>query len=379
MLSRSFLNRKSVPGVHPVKTVLGILLWGQVLISLAPRAIATSPLAKAQAERSKVTSPLRQTRIPTASAPLLNGPLTLFPQGETRAIVQLRGLNLPPIQVQGSTTVPLSPMGQSRAWTLPARFGDQSDTYTLLVDTGASTTLLSKALATKLDLSGQLIPGEQLVSAAAGNNCQSMDAMLHRLPTLMIGQTIVRELRGLAYTHAELPREVDGALGMNFLSAFDLGIDPRQRILQLATPTPLPPEFKAMAVPIKRRQGVMLTQVFINNQGPFTMLLDTGADSLFISRRVVAAAQLEQQPTQAVQVLGFCGLEDAQRIQLPPLRLGPHTVENLHAIILTSSVIDQLQVDGVLGQRVLEQFNQYWRFPPQSQPEATGSLVLIRQ
>jgi predicted aspartyl protease len=270
-------------------------------------------------------------------------------------------------------------MGQSRAWTLPARFGDQSDTYTLLVDTGASTTLLSKALAAKLDLSGQLIPGEQLVSAAAGNNCQSMDAMLHRLPTLMIGQTIVRELRGLAYTHAELPREIDGVLGMNFLSAFDLGIDPRQRILQLATPTPLPPEFKAMAVPIKRRQGVMLTQVFINNQGPFTMLLDTGADSLFISRRVVAAAQLEKQPTQAVQVLGFCGLEDAQRIQLPPLRLGPHTVENLHAIVLTSSVIDQLQVDGVLGQRVLEQFNQYWRFPPQSQPEATGSLVLIRQ
>jgi predicted aspartyl protease len=373
------LTCKSVPAVPSARAGLVALMLGQALLAPTPWAIAATPSATEHSVTSTGPALLRQAGLPTAPVPIPSLPLTLLSQGDMRAIVQLQGLNLPPIQVQGSTTVALSPMGQTRVLTLPARFGNQPDSHTLMVDTGASTTLLSKALVTKLGLSGQPIPSEQSVSTAAGSNCPSMDAMLHRLPTLMIGQTIVRELRGLAYTHAELPSEVDGVLGMNFLSAFDLGIDPRQRILQLATPTPLPPEFQATAVPLKRRQGVMLTQVRINNQGPFTMLLDTGADSLFISRRVVAAAQLGQQPAQAVQVRGFCGLEDAQRIQLPPLTLGPHTVENLDAVVLTSSVIEQLQVDGVLGQSVLEQFSQYWRFPPQSQPEATGSLILIRQ
>jgi predicted aspartyl protease len=99
--------------------------------------------------------------------------------------------------------------------------------------------------------------------------------------------------------------------------------------------------------------------VTIAGQGPFVMLLDTGAESTFISRRV--ADRLPLPAPREIDVLGFCGKEAASLSRLPDLQLESHRLTDLETVVLGESVILQsLQVDGILGQNVLNRFRQTW-------------------
>ena len=120
----------------------------------------------------------------------------------------------------------------------------------------------------------------------------------------------------------------------------------------------------------------MLAQVEVNGQGPFTFLLDTGADSTFISPTVARQANLEAARPQ--QIRGFCGLEDAQTARLTSIKLQAHQQANLDAIILpSSSILSVLGVDGILGQNFLNQYQQYWRFTKDTSGQFDGSLLLF--
>ena len=293
-----------------------------------------------------------------------------------QAIVQLQGLQLPPPTVQGATLVPLTSPAKSNLLTVQGVVGQQPESF--LVDTGASTTLLAKKLVSRLQLQGQRISGDRLASAVAGKDCPSMDANLHQLPSLSIGTMQAQNLGGLEFLNTEIPHGLSGVLGMNLLSRFDLRVKPQTQQLALTAPTSLPAQQRSQSVPLTRRLNVMLAQVSLNRRGPFTFLLDTGAASTFVSPQVAQLAGVTNLPRQDVFVRGFCGLEPAYRVKTPVLQLGAHQVQNADTIVLDSSVIQTLQVDGILGQNVFSQFEQHWRFPPTNQPDSTaqGSLVL---
>jgi predicted aspartyl protease len=90
------------------------------------------------------------------------------------------------------------------------------------------------------------------------------------------------------------------------------------------------------------------------------MLLDTGAESTFISQRVAAQVRLGA-PQHPVTVLGFCGQESATLATLPSLQLGQHRIQDLEAVVLgESAILQSLNVDGILGQNVLNRFVQTW-------------------
>ncbi len=299
------------------------------------------------------------------------------------AIVQLQGLTLPPIQVQGQSQLELSPYEQTQVFTIQAKLKEKSGTFlsgTFLIDTGASTTLLSSELVQALELQGKEIPGDRLASAVAGKNCPSMDARLHQLPILKLGTLQVSQLQGLEFKNTVIPKGLSGVLGMNLLRSFDLKINPRDQRIDLLPPSELPPKSQSLAIPLEERLGVMLGQIYLNGEGPFQMLIDTGAGSTFISPSVMQRAKLDHLPQQSLQIQGFCGLENAKQITLPSLQLGLQALGENNAIVLDgASVLQTLNIDGILGQNVLNQFFQYWRFPSQKSLSKTGSLLLVPQ
>ncbi len=289
---------------------------------------------------------------------------------ETRAIVQLEGLEVPRAIATGTGDRDLYPLEGGLVWTVDIEAGGQN--WGFLFDTGASTSLISDRLVNTLQLPGQPVPPDHLQSAMAGDDCAAPRASLHPVPTLNLGGAQVSNLQALQFHALEIPGQMAGVLGMDVLGQFDLQVRPGDRRLTLAPPSPVPELERDRAIPLTIRHGVPLAQVMIDNQGPFTMLLDTGAESIFLAPHVIEALGVRPEWMREVQVAGFCGLEPAQWLILSRVQLGDRILENLEAVAIDSTVITALNIDGVLGQNFLSAFTQHWHF--QQPPErAAGS------
>jgi len=292
------------------------------------------------------------------------------------AIVRLEGLNLPNPKTIGQATIPLKLLEGSQVFTLKLNIGGKFGSF--LLDTGASTTMIATTLVQELGLKGEPISNQSLAYAVAGDDCPNMNAILHHLPPLIINQVRVEELRGLEFSTTVIPEELSGVLGIDFLRNFDLQLNPKTRQLKLLNPSPLPAESVVEAIPLQSRLGVMLTTVNINGKGPFTFLLDTGADTIFISKQLANQIKLNNSNRQQIQVQGFCGLEDAEVSRLEKVTIHGYEQNNLEAVILSSPVLDLLQIDGIIGQSFLNKYQQYWRFnSPAKSGDFEGSLLLV--
>lgn len=295
-----------------------------------------------------------------------------------RAIVQLEGLNLPRPKTAGESRVSLHPIEGSQVFSVDVEIGESRGQF--LFDTGASTTMVGSPLVRDLGLVGEEISGDRVKSAVAGDDCPEMDATLHRLPTLKMGEAQVMDLQVLEFANKMIPDGLSGVLGMDVLAEFDLIVNPETKQLQLLSPSDLPLQLSA-AIPLKSRLGVMLAEVAIADRGSFTFMLDTGADTIFISEDLADRLEIDPASRSPVQVLGFCGLEAATLSTLATVELGNHKLTNLEAVILSSpSVLDMLEVDGILGQTFFNNYQQYWRFDRRSTPSESsewgGSLLL---
>ncbi|NJM57532.1 MAG: clan AA aspartic protease, partial [Synechococcales cyanobacterium RU_4_20] len=243
-----------------------------------------------------------------------------------------------------------------------------------LFDTGASTTLLSAPLRQRLGLVGTPVAPDGLAYAVAGKQCPTLTATRLTLPLLKIQDVTIRQLQALQFDQTLIPEGADGVLGMDVLAQFQVTVDPQQRRLSLGPPQPLSPAQRLQAIPLEVRSGVRLAQLWINAQGPFTVLVDTGADGTFISGAVAkklglgGPSELGGANRKPIQMLGFCGLEDAEQTHLnhvslqSPLQNPPpnYRQTSLDAVITDSSILRTLGIDGVLGQNFLNQYRQTW-------------------
>ncbi|MGL5083949.1 MAG: retropepsin-like aspartic protease [Microcoleaceae cyanobacterium] len=298
--------------------------------------------------------------------------------GYLGAIIQIQGLDFPPATIKGQAIAPLHRLQGGQVFALDVQIGQTSGRF--LLDTGASTTLIATSLVQELGLVGTPIPGDRLTSAVAGKDCPDMRAVRHQLPTLSLSQIQIEGLHGLEFASTVIPEDLAGVLGMDVLRYFDLNLNPQTQELQLLSPQPLPLETLDYGIPLQSRLGVLLAQVEINGKGPFTFLLDTGADTIFISPQL--ADQLRLGATTPIQVQGFCGLDQAKQSVLAQVTLKSkfdlNQQTNLEAVILASpSVLDVLKVDGILGQSFLNAYEQYWHFELKpNHPEFQGRLFL---
>ena len=302
--------------------------------------------------------------------------ITTAPHISTGAIVQLEGLNLPRPKVTGIATIPLNFLDSGKAFILTATLGKKSGNF--LLDTGASTTIISTEIIQDLGLKGEPIPQELLTYAVAGDECPEMKANLHRLPVLKIDNVKVEKLFGLEFTTTIMPEGLSGVLGMDILSNFDVEINPKTQELRLLPPTVMPAENIKDAIPLKSELGVMLTEVEINGNGPFIFMLDTGAESIFISQKLARKLNITAAERQEIRVQGFCGIEMAELASLAKVKMGNYELTNLETVILSSPVLKLLEVDGILGQNFFNKYQQYWRFNQKNSEDFSleGSLLL---
>lgn len=293
-----------------------------------------------------------------------------------KAIVRLQNMELPPPKVAGEATLPMRLLEGGQVWTIDLELMGKSGRY--LVDTGAATSMIATQLSRELNLKGTAIPSERVQFAVAGNDCLNMDATLHRLPSIKAQTAQINDLMVLELSKAIIPNELTGVLGMDFFSQFDLIINPQKQELKLLSPSQLPNAEKNQAIPLQGKLGVMLAKVEINGKGPFTFLIDTGAESIFISQEVAAKLAIDPSKMQDISVQGFCGLEPAKSLMLDQVKMQNYQLNNLEAVVLNTSVLKVLAVDGILGQNFLNQFMQHWRFERSTNGKfpARGSLVL---
>lgn len=318
--------------------------------------------------------------IQTASMECVVRVVMLGPDGKVRpdanqrmiALLQVTNVSLPKTSSQGQASVQMQQIQGSRVFTVPVTVAGQSQRF--LLDTGASNSILDRQIAQQLNLTGTPIPSDILAYFVVGNDCSTVQASIHSLPPLSVAAAQVEGINGMGLSKSSIPGNVAGVLGLDFLKGFDVMVNPKTLQLQLLPPT----ETVAGAVPLVGKLGVMTAQVKINGQGPFTFLLDTGADIMVLSERLPSLLSLDVTQAKDLEVQGFCGTEQGKQIVLNRVSLQNHEVAQLDAVILESEILDLLGVDGIVGQNFLTQYQQHWRFGPANElgfPES-GSLVL---
>ncbi|MDX2096327.1 MAG: retropepsin-like aspartic protease [Leptolyngbyaceae cyanobacterium bins.59] len=288
------------------------------------------------------------------------------------ALVEVTGVVMPKPASQGQASVTLQPLAGSRVWTIGVNVANQNRPF--LLDTGASSSIVDNQIAKQLGLKGTPIPDRLMSYMVVGEECSGLNANLYPLPKLMVESAQVRGLTGLGLARKSIPGNQSGVLGLDFLSNFDLVLNPQSRQLQLLPPSrPV-----ANGVPLVGKLGIMTTQISINGKGPFNFALDSGADVMVLSERLSKRLTLDPKKMKLVQVRGFCGLENGKQTQLAQVRMQTHTATRLDAVVLKSEPLDLLGVDGIVGQNFLNQYRQHWRFGERDTMgyPARGSLEL---
>jgi len=101
----------------------------------------------------------------------------------------------------------------------------------------------------------------------------------------------------------------------------------------------------------------MTTEVFIDGQGPFSFLVDTGADHSVVSREVAEALNLAAGQTMVVH--GVAGDVSVPSARVAEFRVGSRSLQNVSLPLLERSNVGAagvLGIDVLQGQRVLFDF-----------------------
>jgi predicted aspartyl protease len=91
--------------------------------------------------------------------------------------------------------------------------------------------------------------------------------------------------------------------------------------------------------------GRIITQVFVNGQGPFRFFVDTGANRCALSARL--AARVGAIPAGVANVNGISGVQPAPMVTVDNLRCGAFELRGATVPILSDELI--LPADGMLG------------------------------
>lgn len=348
--------------------------------------------------------------------------MLLFPLALLYALIQMRGQPLAGGQVAGSASLPLERAagGDTPVLTLQSARGP----LRLLLDTGASTTMVTPELADRWQLASTPLSPRHFALAGGGSGCGQLQPRRTLLPALTLagepsgGRLRLRGLEALVLPVSALPAGVDGVLGAPTLRRLPIWVDPlAQRIALGAAALRQRQAIRSQRIPAERyslrwQRGVPVLDLQ-TPQGTVAALADTGAEGLFISPSLAARLTSQGAP-QPLRLVGVCGEQRVERRRysglalipdprplIDPLRVRPGALipspipasapgprspvrgqvppaEGSHRPDLTASVSDAiitanpifagLGVEAIVGQEWLRQRRQLWRLdlnPPQ--------------
>ncbi len=425
------------PGWQPPAKPSGLRLVAPVAIRCALRAAAwwRCPALLALLLTLPTRAAARPPVSAAASAPahaliqLAGQPLS---GGRSRGTVSLpleraKGGHTPVLdfQVAGVGAAPGSGAAAAKAGHAPLqarrdRQDIQGSRVRLLLDTGATSTMVTPELAERLALVRRPLPAGTFGLAGGGHGCADLNPQRTRLPDLLLRDpaappgTPTLSLEGveaLVLPVAALPAGVDGVLGAPSLRLLPIRIDPSlgrialgaAALDQLPFPLSLPsgatpparssgprdPQPTAAAtsrsrpqrVPLRWHRGVPLLQLR-TSVGPVQALADTGAEGLFL-QPALAARLRPLGPAQPLRLVGFCGEQRVERRLFAGLGLGPGSgglaatpgspspgdgPAGVEGIVTDNPIFKQLGVEAILGQELLHRHRQLWRLD-QARPE----------
>ena len=128
-----------------------------------------------------------------------------------------------------ATAVPVEPLGSVLVVLATL---DDSNQARLVVDTGASQTIISRRLATELGLASTAYATRVLLHTATGS--VQVDAVI--LDAIRIGGAELKNSQVLIHDLPDLPFTVDGLLGLSFLGAYQITLDSSRGELHLKRP-----------------------------------------------------------------------------------------------------------------------------------------------
>ena len=190
---------------------------GQVLFTDSPLPrLACRPLKSISSVQSQPSPSVQTSAFSTSKSPgAAHSPLAPLP-GDSNVVAV-------PIERLGNIIVVSATLNGSR----PVR---------LIVDTGASQTVISRQMALDLGLYATAHNPHVLLHTAGGN----VQADSVRLDSLRIAGAEVRNSQVLIHDLSDLPVAVDGLLGLSFLGAYQVTLDVAKGELVLRTSQPKP-------------------------------------------------------------------------------------------------------------------------------------------
>lgn len=290
-----------------------------------------------------------------------NGSLRRDANARMTALVDVTGVSLPVARGSGSARVSLQPLPDSQVYGLAARVGGsdggEGRAGTFLLDTGASSSVVANGFVADLDIDRTPVSGQLLNTFSVGSDCDGLDAGLLTFDRLAVADASVSGSMGMTLPDSAIPGDADGVLGLDFLSRFDVVLDPAQQQLDLRSPTDPDPA----AIPLTGNLGMMVADVQINGRR-YRLGLDTGADIMVLPQRVADELTLDLRDAETVEVLGFCGRESSTMSRLDRVQVGEFAQSDLDAVILADDLFDLIGIDGLVGQNFLNRYRQHWRF-----------------
>lgn len=368
---------------HPLPAAFSFPLKGSPYSGLVAQTASDNLLAQVQdciqKQSAKETSPPSDTQaIATQcmfSVVMLNPDGSVRPDARERVaeLLKATGVKVPRPTRMGQANIVLLQVPKQPIFAVPIQLGGQP--FSFILDTGTGNSVIDRQVARRLRLQGSGLPPQMLGNFVFGQQKPDNEVKVYSLPPLRVGNAQVNGLFGVGLSTEMLPFRTGGILGLNFLSQFDMVLNPQTKRLSLLNASkPVPQD-----IPLKGRFGVMITpSVFINDQGPFTFLVDTGAAMTILSDRLAEKLALVVDTKDDVQFGGLGGHEKARQAQLEMLKIQSHKIPNLNVLVLNSKLLQTLGVDGVIGQDILNRYIQHWRFGrsgPLGDPQS-GSLNL---
>ncbi len=290
----------------------------------------------------------------------------------TAALIQLGGPPLAAGTSSGQVSVPLVRATGGDTPVLSLRSGRGQ--VRVLLDTGASTTLVTPELVRRLGLRSRPVDPKAFSLAGAGDGCPELRPQRVQLPELVLGsgpeRLRISGMEALVLPVAGLPEGVDGVLGAPQLRQQPLWIDPQGGRLSLGQRAIAEAESHRRAssergerpttLPLVWRQQVPLLPL-TTPAGPAQALADTGAEGLFITSAL--AMQLRPlAPAKGLRLTGFCGEQRVWRQPMAGLALpGGDPLRAVDAIVTDNPIFTSLRVEAIVGQELLRSRAQLWR------------------
>ena len=157
------------------------------------------------------------SELPVAPIPAVPGPIEgrkVLPEGQSTS------------QTNHTVDVPLQQVGH--LFVVTAKLNGEQDVQ-LIVDTGASHSVVSRRLAVDLGLYSDVTMGTVTMNTVGG----SVQAPLARIKSIRLAEAEVRDSVVVIHDLPDSPGGVEGLLGLSALREFQVTLDPTKKVLSL--------------------------------------------------------------------------------------------------------------------------------------------------